>query len=549
MSQFNKKKFDTSNKQEKDYLPKVEDVLCWPIATKEAIPHRNILDDTYEYFRVWLGYCEHSAKAKWVGFPVTKKGKLTGYILNNILATTEDEKWRAIGTVNTNCDLMGAYNDAGHRLGSSFKKKIYVAKGMYDYLSIYQTQYWLQKEPGKFTPSVVSITLGCPQAEEQMCNNHEYLMEYEQMITVFDGDENTEVQNKKGDVRGKEATEAVHMSYPKASWYVELAKDCDPNDYVARRNGLDPHMLNGLLWEPKLFNSANMSDAGEFDQSTLFDEEVPEGVYVPELPMLSKSIRNFRPNQLIVLLAPPKTGKTLITTHIHGAFIQAGLPTAGAYFEATKREMQQRFVCFFAQKDYEQVLFGEAKLSNEDIEEGKRLLKGHSLISLSKGRIKVTEMISMIRKEAINGKRLFVLDHASFIVEGANNERFLIGELMTELSYIKKEYPICIIVVAHITFDKKKLDYLISKHTDKDSKEWNESFWFRINAQDARGGSGFAQLVDMAICVDKEYVPGDVQGATQVKVAEARLVKDKGRKDILTLDLHTGRLKPKGREF
>ncbi len=546
MSQANYKKTREVSTMEKRTLPTVYAVTQWEYASN--VGDRNIMDDVFKRFGVRQGYCEETRKKKWVAFPQTKKGKLTGYVLNNLLSESDDDKWRIVGSVTTANDLTGMYDETGKPLGSGYKKKIFVVEGQYDYLSVFQTLYYLQKRVDKFVPDVVSLTLGTVNAQEQVCNNHERLLPFEQMITVFDADENTPSQTAKGDIRGKEATEAVHMSYPQQSYYVELVRDSDPNDYVARRKGLQPQQLYSTLWNPKLFCSANMGDASNFTDD-IFTTPTDEGLYIPEFPRLSKAMRGFRDHQLIVLMSPPKTGKTLFVTHVHHAFIEAGLPTSGAYFEATREEMQARLVAFDNKKDYELVLFGEQTISVEQVAKSREKLKGHSLVSLNKGRIKAHDMVSIVRKEAINGKRLAIIDHASFLIEGAKNERELISDLMSELAGIAKKYPICIMVVCHITFDKSKEITLKRMHTSKGSREWDEPFWYRISSQDARGGSGFAQLADCVLCIDKEYLPDETQGRTQLKIAEARLVKRKGKQDILTLDDNTGRLQSEGTQF
>lgn len=545
MSQYNYKEWKQNMKKAAKTLPKLSEVKDWPIA--QGIKERNILPEVCQHYGVREGFDEETGEKKYYAFPVTRKGKLTGFILYFIQWENKNKKWFSVGDVDTSCDLTGAYDAEGRRLGSN-RHRLYVAEGMFDYLSLYQTLYYLQKKKGEFKPNVVSLTLGTVNAEEQICNNHEYCLEYKQFVTCFDGDENPPASKKKTDIRGKEATQLVHDSYPERSYYIPLAKDADPNMYVKREEGLDPKDLYMLAVKPKEYRSEFMVEAKDFDLS-LFDQVLDEGVSVPELPQLSRDMRGFRPHQLIALAAPPKSGKTLLAMHIHKAFLDADMKTSGAYLEGTTEEAVMRLCALDMGVDYEALVFGEVKPSEEIKKKALGKVRKARIFNISGKKITIDDALRIINKEAIAGQELFIWDHASYLIEGKAQERELISDFMMGLAAIKKKYPICIIVVCHITHDKIKENYLKKKHTSKDSKDWDKPFWYRISSQDARGGSGFAQLADCFLAVDKEYLPNENQGRTQVKIAEARLVKRKGRKDILTLDPSTGRLKVDDEEF
>lgn len=544
MSQHDKKKFQRDIKENRRFLPTVSEVKGWPIPN--GIPERNIKAEVCQHFGVRVGFDESTGKPKWYAFPQTMKGKLTGWILYFIEWDDPDRKWFGIGKVTTSSDLTGMHDADGNKLIGKSKHRIYVVEGMFDYLSVYQVRYFLQKgddgkfEPGKYPVNVVSLTLGTVNAEEQIINNHEELLQYKEFVTVFDGDENTVMQDKKGDIRGKEATNLVHGSYPEKSYYVPLGKDLDPNAYITGGKEMIKD-LDQLLAFPKEYRSESMINAGSFDRA-IFETVLPQGVMVPEFPLLSESMRGFRDHNLVVLAAPPKSGKTTSAMHIHKAFIDAGIPTSGAYFEGTTEEAIIRFVCLDAGIDYEAFCFGEKRLTEAQISSGMEKLANTNIFNIASKNITAKTIGSVIRKEAVSGKRLFVLDHASYLVEGEKQERKLIRDLMTELADIKKKYPICILVVCHITFDKAKEAQLKRMHTSKDSRTWDLPFWYRISSHDARGGSAYAQWADAFLCIDKEYLPNEGQGRTQLKIAEARLVKRKGKKDILVLDQGTGRL-------
>lgn len=546
MSQHTKKQRDRNSNT--SFLPTMCAVSSWEIA--EGIPERNILQAVCEHYDIREGVNQTTGIKEWYAFPQTTKGKLTGWVLYRINWKHKDKKWFVVGDVSVNCDLTGTYNSEGKRLIGSGGNRLYVTEGMFDYLSVYQVEYYLQKDKqgnrveGLYQPNVVSITLGTPNAEEQIVNNHETISKFKQFVTVFDADSNTDAQNKRGDIRGKEATEKVHTSYPEVSYVVELAKDTDPNDYLRKDSKhYNPAELKKLLAFPTEFKTGYLLSVKDFDRS-IFKVNLTHGVDVPEFPQLSKDMRGFREHQLIVIAAPPKSGKTTAVMHIQKAFIDQGLPTSGAYFEGSTDESFVRLACLHSKKDYEHTMFSGEALTDDEIDNSIEWLKDTTLFNIASKDVTTETIVPIIRKEAINGKKLFVFDHASYLVEGEAQERKFIRDLMTELANIKKQYPICILLVCHITHNKQQEATLKRMHTSEGSKEWDEPFWYRINSHDARGGSAYAQWADSFICIDKEYIPDERQGRTQLKIAEARLVKRKGRKDILTLDNRTGLLKP-----
>lgn len=551
MSQYSKKKQAIAQEKSDPFLPTVKEIQeDWPCATRSAFPDRNILDEVYSYYDVRMGIdTESGSRYRWVAFPVTKKGKLSGYILNDTLSNTKYEKWRTAGDVDVSCDLVGMYNSKGERLGSRGTKKIFVAEGMYDFLSIFQTLYYLQRQPGKYTPDAVSIGLGTVNAVDHIAANQTELLRYDQFITVFDEDQCTEAQLKKGDVRGKEATEVVHRQYPQISYHCKLDIDTDPNDYVARRYGLTPKRLNTILWDVRVFKPDEIVDMASVKLRNPKDNVIEQGVIVPEFPKLSKDMEGFRDNNLILLIAPPKSGKSTVARTVQAAFIDQGLPSTAVYFEkGFDEEPVYQYIAHDQSIPYADWMFGSVQISNEKMKESRDKLKGHTLINF-KGSVTIEDVLLTIRKEAISGKRLAIVDHGSWLVEGKKNMLDLISQLCQGLAEIKKQYPICILLIAHITIDKRQLDNLKRKYTTKDSNEWDLPFWHRLSAHDARGGSGWLQVCDIAIVVDKEYLPDDTMGDTQLKVTDDRLVRCTGRKDVLGLDNVTGKPYAKGRTY
>lgn len=550
MSHYNQKKQKEVQRGMSQSLPTVTEIRCdWPHATREAFPERNILSEIYRYYDIRMGICEKTSKYRYLAFPATTNGKLTGWIRYDREQESDSGKWLMVGKANESCDMVGLFNANGQRLGSGYHKKIYVAEGMFDYLSIAQVLWYMQKEPGKYKPDACTIISGTPRAAAHIANNHKELLKYETFITVFDSDERKPGE-KNTVIRGREATEEVHKMYPSTSFVCQLADGSDPNDYVARRDGLTPKELHNILWSPIQFQSDTVRDMSTFEIENPADKPIKDGVMVPEFPKLCKDMRGFRPNSLVLLIAPPKAGKSTKARAVQSAFIDQGKKTAGIYFEKlSDTEPVEQYICHDNKVPYHKWKYGEVTLTKDQIEKSKQKLSGSNLIDFKDSKVSIQEILQTARKEAINGTELLILDHGSYVVEGKKNWLELISELCTGLADIKKQYPICILLIAHITIDKDLISRLKAKNTSKGADEWDTPFWLRVNAFDARGGSGWLQLCDTAICVDKEYIPDDTMGRTQLKITDDRLLPCTGRKDTLTLDSETGRLKPEGREY
>lgn len=275
-------------------LQTVQEVLKFPV---KPIPERGLVQETCEHFGIRSEYSEVEGVVVAHYFPVTKKGKLSGFLKRDL---TKPKKYAfaTVGDVDIDCDLVGQDK-------CSPSKKVFIAEGQYDYLSIWQAlrfSEWNSSRASPYIPNVVTIGLGTKNAAAHVSTNMEFLQQYQEVITVFDNDEASPEEAKKGIVKGQDAVLEVGLLLPIKNVILELN---DPNDYIQEGRQED---LNKTC----LFNACDYQvesvETGGGDVDTLL-EPIAKGIYIDAFPVLMRKLRGLRPGEFTLVLAPPKTGK------------------------------------------------------------------------------------------------------------------------------------------------------------------------------------------------------------------------------------------------
>lgn len=503
----------------------LSEISTFPI---QAIKERGIDEDTCKHFGVRTWYNESNGKVKGWCWPVYKDKHLTGYIVRKAEPKNKKDKWATVGECDPTCDLVGS-NVATN------SNKVFITEGMTDLLSCYQVLKKHSDAKYHGMINVVSIGFGTKNAVDHVANNSNFLSRYNTVVTAFDNDQATQEEKRKGIMKGRDATSAVHLFLGGDGFYTELENN-DLNDYL--RNGKSRD-LYWLLMKPRQWQHSRVSTGCPLTLEEI-NEPIQQGFSVDFAPRFMNMLGSFRPYEMSVLLAPPKSGKSSVAMQIFHEAKKSGVRVCGAFMEHPLKKTLQQLIALEAgvplaafRKD-PSIVSDEVKqkimseMFNEDF----------SLIVGEKGHISPDELVKLVEYRAQKGDQFFVIDHYSYVMSGSssNNERKDIDKLLTDLEAVKKRYPIHILGVAHVTIDKGR-----GKRKDKEGNIIYP-YWYEVEEHDGRGSSAYPQLNDNLFVINKQYLEDGSRGKTQIAVLLNREEDKTGKCDLLSMDHSTGRL-------
>ena len=383
--------------------------------------------------------------------------------------------------------------------------------------------------------AVVSIGLGTVNAVAHIAENQNFIDKYEAVVTTFDNDQATDEQKRNGIVKGRDATSSVHLFLGGHGYYAELNTN-DLNDYLKEGRGKD---LYWTLMKPRKWQHSKVLEGCSVTLEEI-NTPIPQGFTIDFLPRFMDMLGTFRPYELSILLAPPKTGKSLLAKHIFWQARRQGVKTCGAFLEDDTKKLTQSIIALDAGVPIPKFRKDPTLVSDEKKLEVMNTLFNEDYLQITseKGHISPEEVVRLVEYAAQRGTQFVVFDHLSYVLSGHNtgNERKDIDKLLTDLEAIKKRYPIHILAIAHITVEKNRG---IKKDKEGDIIY---PYWYEVNEYDGRGSSAFTQLCDNMFAIDKQYLEDGSRGYTRARILLNREEDNTGVCDQLTLDHITGRL-------
>jgi archaellum biogenesis ATPase FlaH len=512
----------------------VQTVLKFPI---KSMPERGIKVETCEHYGVRSEFSEVEGCVIAHYFPVTKKGKVVGFLKRD-LTQPKKSAFSTVGDVDTSCDLVG--QDVCQK-----GKKLFIAEGQYDYLSVWQSLFFSSYNQGlntPFIPNVVTIGLGTKHAAEHISNNQEFVNTFQEPITVFDNDEATPEERLKGIVKGRDAVMEVALCIDNMK-NVQLDLN-DPNEYI--KDGKSEDLSKLLMFGATVFQVDSVEYGGGVYEELI--QKIPKGVMIPGLPVFMSRLRGLRPRELTIILAPPKAGKTTLCKLINYHLLLMKKKTLGIYLEEDIVKTRQSFIAL--DNNVHLPLYREDPDIVPD-EQRRRTLKEvldpqYARFTVDKkGHIGPERLMQILEWEAARGVEFVILDHLSFVFSGSTgaNERKEIDNLLTNIAAFVKKTGIHVIAVAHITRDKNR-----GKPKNQDGTI-NYPYWYEIEPDDGRGSGAFEQVTSNLIGIDKEIKEDKTRGFSRISILYAREWDNSGVCDTLTLDAHTGRMKAITEEY
>ena len=511
----------------------VEDVRGYPVC-QHGIPDRKIMKEACIHFKIREGFNEVTGRVEAHYFPVTKDGRLTGWIKRDLTRAKKDS-FSTIGQVGTDSDLLG------QSMVPDSTRKLFIVEGVYDYLSLWQalrfSDYNMERGEGKaLLPAVVSIGLGTRNAKDHIGNNLDFVKRYHKTVLIFDNDQATPKEAKEGVVKGQDAVQEVSLILPDME-NVLLSRN-DPNEYLVA--GKSEDLNKAALWESKPYEPGSL--VAGVKTGIDINRAIRKGVFVDCVPELMQRLQGLREAEFTVLLAPPKSGKSSLCKEINYSLLKMGQKTLGMYLEEDLTKTYQSFIAMDNNVHLPRYRKNPSLVSDEDKQRTLDTILSPEVAMFydeANGRLSPDKVIKAISWAHIKGCKFVILDHLSYVFSGSagsGNERKDIDNLVTEIADLVKKTRMHIIVVAHISRDK-------NKPKPKDSEgNIKYPYWYCVEEQDGRGSGCFEQVAYNLIGIDKEVMEDKTRGRGRVSLLLAREWDRTGLCDLLTVHPTTGRM-------
>lgn len=516
----------------------LQDVLkfpIWAIDGSNGTMDRGITKETCEHFGIRTFYSEVNQRVEAHYFPVTKKGKLSGFIKVSPNLSKKNGRFQTVGDVSVDCDLLGQSQ-------SKQGKKLFIVEGVWDLATAWQAlkEAYKDKTGKDISPCVVTFPLGIGDPTKGVTNSRQsisrnslYVSRFSEVITCFDNDnpDNLEDVDNIGQLGVKDCA-IVLKNFKNV---VLPANDC--NELYLDKGA--EALYKELMFNAKPFELASISTKPSSKERLL--TPLKKGVEIPFLPKLNRLMQGIREKELTILLAPPKCGKTTLLKAINYELIKAGEPTLGCYLEEGIEKTEQSIIALHAGVHLPAFRQNPSIADDTLVDEAIALMDSDVCMFFDdvEGKMKPSEVMPTFEWAVSKGAKYILFDHLSFVFSGdagSGNERKDIDLLLTEMAAFVKKTGVHIIAVAHITIDKNRPK---PKNQDGSIKY---PYWYEVEEHDGRGSSAFAQVCWNMWAIDKEITEGLGRGKTRLKVLYNREWDNTGVADLLTVNPLTGRL-------
>lgn len=501
----------------------ISNVLEYPIV---AIPERGLTKETCQHFGVRSSVCEEDGKTITATyFPITKRKVLVGFQKRDwTVPKDSDGHFTMIGKVDTSCDLFGL------NVAPTGAKKSFTHEGNFDAMASWQA---CKKKYPSGNPACVAV-ISTSWATKQVAANKDFYSNFTDNVFVFDQDQCTPEELKKGIIKGKEATANIFKMMPNI--LVASFSEKDANKMILE--GKDEELYWALIAKPKPYVPEEIKFGSDITTDDLISP-IPDGLKVNTFPILMKKLRGLRKPELTIILAPTKSGKSSICRELGYGIIKQGGFLGNLFLEEDMKKTCQAYICLDNNTLLPAFRENPSIIPKEKVEASRqKVLDNGRTVFLEASKISPAVVLDKMRYMAAIGAEYIILDHLSYVFSGtqSDNERKEIDLLLHELAAFKKEANVHVIVVAHI----RRKDF--KPKTDKDSGEVIFPYWIPVNKEDGRGSGAFEQLCDNLIVIEPEIVDNGKRGRIRLKVEANREWDDTGIADVIIMDRSTGRM-------
>ena len=298
------------------------------------------------------------------------------------------------------------------------QREIFITEGEIDGISLIQAGM----------ENVVSGTTGAGSFDPEWIDQ---LKALKKVYIVYDSDE----KGQKG-----ARSLAKRLGYNRC-FNVELPEDQDVNDFF--NNGHDIFDFQKLIQEAHRFDLPgviSINTALDLLQREKSLNEAESGLLTP-WENVNRIIKGFNPGDLIILSAPPKTGKTTWALNISTEQAFYGYPILFYCLEMRAERLVKKII---------QSRYRRENLSDEDIRSAGKTFAGLPLyFAYSFKRQKLDDVLNLIR-EAIKryDLKFVVFDNLHFLIRSVSNVNEELGQAVQGFKLLAEEMEIPIMVIA-----------------------------------------------------------------------------------------------------
>jgi len=461
--------------------------------------------------------------------------KITGYKTRDWrFDKDEDGHWDVIGKVGVKCQLFG------EKEVRKSAKKLYITEGEIDMLSLYQAM--VDKNEGgefeKYTPAVVSIQAGSPNALSGVVNREEFVKSYKEVVLCFDNDERLPGEGKNVK-RGKEACDEVGCNLVGCDVYTLPISDKynDLNEMLVDGKGCD--LAKIAMWGCVKFKSDKILGVEDINFEELIKGK-EKGVYISSFPKLMDRILGIRKRELTILTALSNVGKTFVVSEFAYCLAeQQNEKVALLFLEETEQETLLRMIARRINKNYYKLQYDPLKYATKgELKEAYDWCKDRFFFLDIFGGIPVDQLMNKIKNLVhVVGCGYIVLDHLSFVVttlDQNQDERREIDKLMTELASFVAKTDAGIFAVSHLN---GKASEEIGKIGDLKKPKW-----IPVKKEHMRGSRSLEQAAFNILGLDFEILPSRERGRVRLTSLKTRNGWSIGECDIFEMHSETGEI-------
>lgn len=394
----------------------------------------------------------------------------------------------------------------GQHLWRSKGKRVVITEGEVDAPTISQLQD--HKWP------VVSVINGASGAAQDIRNNIDWLMGFEEVVLAFDNDE-----------PGRKAVAECAPLFKPGQCKVAYFDLKDANDM--HKAGRGKEVIDGL-WGAKTYRPDGIVMGSEL-YGEITKEEVVASQSYPWRGLQEKTL-GCRLGEVVTVTAGSGIGKSAVIREIaYSLAVEQSEPIGMLMFEETVRRTALGLLSIEMEKPLTLMPHPQKE---EGFDEAFKRVLGSDRVFLYDhfGSTEIDNVLDRIRYMATAlGVRWVVLDHLSILISGMGegDERRLIDNAMTALKSLAMELNIGLFLVSHLKRPEGK------GHENGAATALGQ----------LRGSHAIAQLSDIVIGLERDQQNSKNRDVTTVRLLKNRFTGETGVAGWLRYDRHTGRLK------
>jgi twinkle protein len=365
---------------------------------------------------------------------------------------------------------------------------------------------------------VVSLANGSSSVKQQITDNYEWLMGFENIVLMFDMDE-----------PGQKAVEEACAMLPIGRVKVASLQHKDANEVLIADG---PGPLIKAFWDAKVWRPDGIVDGASVFTRERLKQGCPPG-YPFEYPKLQEMTYGLRKAEITMLTAGSGIGKSTFARELAYELHQKhGLKIGNVYLEESNDTTGRGYVALHAGVPLGRLQFNTDLIRDEAWDRACEALRDRMLFYDHFGSLESKNLQAKLRYlAAVEKVDFIVFDHISIATSGVESssegERKDIDMLMTFLASLCQETGVGIIVIVHL----------------KRSKDKNFNEGSRPALSDLRGSGGLEQLSHnvYALARNQQDERENRKYLSDVFVLKTRYGFETGKADTLEYNRVTGR--------